>query len=113
MIYIGVIILRHANISYLQSKYIMRGICCVYHIAKRQYIIRAKPVTPLRGGFFFDTGFFQSSTERILIFSFFSKKIYAPSETMLSKTFPSPNRIAMPIREGVHTPVRYRMNAPP
>ena len=81
--------------------------------AKHTAKIRSRP---LRGGFLLSmraprAG--QSSTARTLIFFFFKRKRYAPSDTKLSKTFPIPNRSAMPRSDGVHKPARYRINAPP
>ena len=51
-------------------------------------------------------GFFSYLTSKIFIFCFFSKNANAPSDTRASKAFPMPKSKAMPISEGVHTPVK-------
>ena len=45
------------------------------------------------------------STFKILIFSFFKRNAYATRDTTLSNAFPMPNSNAMPMSDGVHTPV--------
>ena len=45
------------------------------------------------------------STFKILIFSFFKRNAYATRDTTLSNAFPMPNSNAIPISDGVHTPV--------
>ena len=61
----------------------------------------------------FERGKYFYLTFKMLIFLFKSRYMYATRDTMLSKAFPIPNSKAIPIKEGVHTFVRYRMKAMP
>jgi hypothetical protein len=53
------------------------------------------------------------TTFKTFIFSFFSKNAKATSETTLSKALPIPKSNAIPMSDGVHTPVKYKTNAIP